>query len=67
MFFDPYSAASPLVALATAALEELYQTNPGRGRVAPMEAMLIMVPPSPWLMRVGMKCLDDLEDVREGK
>ena len=59
MFLAPYSDASPLVAFATAALLALYQTRPGRGRVAPIEAILIMLPPSPWLMRVGMMCLDD--------
>jgi hypothetical protein len=59
MFLGPYSAARPFVALLTAALLELYQTRPGRGRVAPVEAMLIMLPPSPWLMSVGMKCRDD--------
>jgi len=59
MFLSPYSAARPLVAFATAALLALYQTRPGLGRVAPIEAMLIMEPPSPWLMSVGMKCLDD--------
>lgn len=71
--FSPYSAARPLVAcfcqlkdcrkwdlqrtLATAALLALYQTSPGLGLVAPIEAMLIMEPPSPWLMRLGIKCL----------
>lgn len=59
MFLSPYSAASPFVAFATAALEALYHTSPGRGRVAPIEAMLIIEPPSPWLMRVGMKCRED--------
>lgn len=43
--------------LVTAALDALYQTSPGRGLVAPMDAMLTIEPPSPWLMRLGMKCL----------
>lgn len=59
MFLSPYSAASPFVQFATAALLALYQTSPGRGRVAPMLAMLIMEPPSPWLIRFGIKCRDD--------
>jgi hypothetical protein len=41
--------------LVTAALLALYHTRPGLGLVAPMEAMLMMEPPSPWLMRFGMK------------
>lgn len=59
IFFGPYSAARPLVALATAALLALYHTRPGRGLVAPIEAILIIEPPSPWLMRLGMKWRDD--------
>lgn len=59
MFLSPYSAASPLVAFATAALLALYQTRPGRGRVAPMLAMLIIEPPSPWFIMLGMKWRDD--------
>ena len=38
----------------TAALLALYQTSPGRGRVAPIEAILITEPPPPCLMSVGM-------------
>ena len=41
----PYSAAKPFVAFATAPLEELYQTSPGRGLIAPILATLIMAPP----------------------
>jgi hypothetical protein len=44
---SPYSDASPLVAFATAALLALYQTRPGLGREAPMDAILIIEPPSP--------------------
>lgn len=40
----------------TAALEALYHTNPGLGRVAPIDEMLITLPPVPWLIRFGMKC-----------
>ena len=64
MFLSPYSAASPLVAFATAALLALYQTRPGRGRVAPMEAMFIMEPPSPWLIRLGIKWREDCQGMR---
>ena len=59
IFFSPYSAARPLVAFATAALLALYQTSPGRGLVAPMDAMLIIEPPVPWLMRLGTKWRTD--------
>jgi hypothetical protein len=38
----------------TAALLALYQTSPGRGRFAPMEAMLMIDPPFPCLMSSGM-------------
>lgn len=31
-----------------APFELLYHTNPGRGRVAPMDATLMMDPPLPW-------------------
>lgn len=51
---SPYSAASPLVALVTAALLALYHTNPGRGLVAPIEAMLINEPPVPWARNCGI-------------
>lgn len=47
------------MAFATAALLALYQTRPGRGRVLPIEAILIMEPPVFWARRAGMKCLDD--------
>lgn len=43
--------------LVTAALLALYHTSPGLGLVAPIDAMLTIEPPSPWLMRLGMKCL----------
>src|SRR2546430_1368004 len=53
IWFGPYSAASPFVAFATAPFDALYHTKPGRGRVAPMLAILMMEPPDPCLMMVG--------------
>ena len=45
----------------TAALLALYQTNPGRGLVAPIEAILMMEPPSPCLMNWGMMVCAELK------
>jgi hypothetical protein len=38
----------------TAALLALYQTSPGRGRVAPMDAIFMMDPPVPCSISVGI-------------
>ena len=49
-----YGTKEKRFTLVTAALLELYQTSPGRGRVAPMDAILMIEPPFPCLMSVGM-------------
>lgn len=43
----------------TAALLALYHTSPGRGRVAPMEAMLMMDPPRPCFRNWGIITCDE--------
>jgi len=42
----------------TAALDELYHTKPARGRVAPVEEMLIIDPPWPCWTSLGIKNCD---------
>ena len=49
--------------LATAAFDALYHTNPGRGRDAPTEAMLMIEPP-PWAsMRGTTACVPRKTDL----
>lgn len=49
--FMTYFQLWPGLTFQTAPLELLYHTRPGRGRVAPMEAILIIDPPRPaWTM-----------------
>lgn len=53
-FHSPFTVQTSLT-LVTAPLVALYQTNPGRGRLAPVEEMLITDPPWPCSMRRGVR------------
>lgn len=48
-----YSTAIALVALITAALDALYHTRPGRGRIPAVEAMFTKLPPLPYFCITG--------------
>lgn len=52
-----YSTASVRVALMAAALDALYQVNPGRGRMPAVDATVTKAPPLPFFCRYGTMTL----------